>query len=43
MYIIIVGAGKVGKFLAQKLLSDKHTVVIIEKEKSVCEEIAKDL
>ncbi|MDO8749311.1 MAG: TrkA family potassium uptake protein [Candidatus Omnitrophota bacterium] len=43
MYIIIVGAGKVGKFLAQKLLSDKHTVAIIEKEKSVCEEIARDL
>lgn len=43
MYIIIVGAGKVGYFLAKKLLANKHTVVIIEKDSAVCEETAKDL
>lgn len=41
MYIIIVGAGKVGYFLAKRLAADKHTVVIIEKDAAVCEETAK--
>jgi trk system potassium uptake protein len=43
MYIIIVGAGKVGYFLSKRLSQDKHTVCIIEKNKCVCEEIAKEL
>ena len=43
MYIIIVGAGKVGHFLARRLLADKHTVVVIEKDNSACEELARDL
>ncbi len=43
MYILIVGAGKVGYFLAKRLCQNKHTVSIVEKEKSVCEEIAKEL
>lgn len=43
MYIIIVGAGKVGHFLAKRLFLDKHTVVVIEKEQRTCEEIAKDI
>ncbi len=43
MYIIIVGAGKVGYFLAKRLCISKHTVSIIEKDKTVCEEIAKQL
>lgn len=43
MYIIIVGAGKVGHFLAKRLIGDKHTVVIIEKDLTVCEDIAKDI
>lgn len=41
MYIIIVGAGKVGYFLSKRLAADKHTVVIIEKDAAVCETIAK--
>lgn len=43
MYIIIIGGGKVGHFLAKRLFADKHTVVLIEKDKSACEEIAKDI
>lgn len=43
MYIIIVGAGKVGYFLAKKLLADKHTVAVIEKDLTVCNEMAKEI
>ncbi len=43
MYAIIVGAGKVGFFLAKRLISGKHTVSIIEKDKDLCENVAKDL
>ncbi|MCM8779972.1 MAG: TrkA family potassium uptake protein [Candidatus Omnitrophica bacterium] len=43
MYIIIVGAGKVGYFLAKKLSEDKHTVALIEKDAHICEAMAKEL
>lgn len=43
MYIVIVGAGKVGYFLAKRLCQSKHTVSIIEKDKLICEETAKNL
>jgi trk system potassium uptake protein TrkA len=43
MYIVIVGAGKVGYFLAKRLLSTKNTVSIIERDKGVCEAVAKEL
>lgn len=43
MYIIIIGAGKVGYFLAKRLVNNKHTVSIIDKNKSICEETAKDI
>lgn len=43
MYVIIVGAGKVGYFLAKRLCVSKHTVSIVDKDKSICEEIAKEL
>ena len=43
MYIVIVGGGKVGYFLAKKLHQDKHKVVLIEKDKATCEDVAKDL
>jgi trk system potassium uptake protein TrkA len=43
MYIIIVGAGKVGYFLAKRLCQNKHGVSIVEKDKTTCEEIAKEL
>ncbi len=43
MYIVIVGAGKVGFFLAKRLCGGKHTVSIVDKDALVCEDIAKEL
>ncbi len=43
MNILIVGAGKVGYFLAKRLIADKHTVSIIDKDRVICEELAKEL
>jgi len=43
MYILIVGAGKIGYFLAKRLCVGKHTVSIVDKDKAICEEIAKEL
>jgi len=43
MYVIIVGAGKVGYYLAKRMLIGKHTVSIVDKDKTICEEVAKQL
>ena len=43
MYIVIVGAGKVGYFLAKRLCQSKHTVSIVDKDKKICEDIARVL
>jgi len=43
MYIVIVGAGRIGFNLAQKLIHDKHTVTVIEKDKARCEGISEAL
>ena len=43
MYILIIGAGKVGYFLAQRLIQDNHSVALVEKDKSACEEITRRL
>jgi len=43
MYIVIIGAGKVGYFLAKRLCQSKHTISIVDKDKVTCEEIAKEL
>lgn len=43
MYIIIVGGGKVGFYLAKKLAEEHHTVSLVEKDLAACEEIAKEL
>jgi len=43
MYIVIIGAGRIGFNLAQKLVSDKHTVTIIEKDRPRCEYISQNL
>jgi trk system potassium uptake protein TrkA len=40
MYIVIVGAGNIGFFLAHKLMADKHQVCFIEKAEDRAEEIA---
>ncbi|MGD0336102.1 MAG: NAD-binding protein [Candidatus Omnitrophota bacterium] len=43
MYIIIVGAGKIGYFLAKRLSAGQHTVIVVDKDKNLCEELAKEL
>lgn len=43
MNIVIVGAGRIGFNLAQKLIQDKHTVTVIEKDKTKCEGISLSL
>ncbi|MDI6758446.1 MAG: NAD-binding protein [Candidatus Omnitrophota bacterium] len=43
MHILIVGAGKVGYFLAKRLVSSGHIISIVEKDRSLCERIAKEL
>ncbi len=40
MYIVIVGAGRIGYNLAEKLIQDKHAITIIEKDKKTCEEMS---
>lgn len=43
MYIVIVGGGKVGFYLAKELAESHHTVSLVEKDAATCEEIAKEL
>ncbi len=43
MYIVIVGGGRIGFNLAQKLIQDKHTVTVIEKDKVRCEGISQNM
>jgi len=43
MYIVIVGAGRVGYFLAEHLHKNKHAVAIIEKDKNICEGVSERL
>lgn len=43
MYIIVVGAGKVGYYLIQLLLEEGHDTVVIEKDVSICQKISKEL
>ncbi|MDD4251291.1 MAG: TrkA family potassium uptake protein [Candidatus ainarchaeum sp.] len=43
MYIIVVGAGNLGYYLAQLLLEEKHECVVIDKDPKRCDKIANDL
>lgn len=43
MHIVIIGAGKVGFFLAKRLAEDKNVVSIVDKDRNTCEEVAKQL
>lgn len=43
MYIIIVGGGKVGYYLAKTLAPDKHRIMLIEEDFQLCEKIAFEL
>jgi len=39
MYIVIAGAGMVGGALARRLVENRHDVVVVERERSVCEAV----
>ena len=39
MYIVIAGAGLVGRGLTQKLVQAKHDVVVIDNNRPICEEV----
>jgi len=43
MYIIVVGAGKLGKYLTQLLLDEEHDVVVVDKDLNICKKIAEEL
>lgn len=43
MFIIIVGGGKVGYYLAKTLLAYRHKVIVIEPVKEMCEKVANEL
>lgn len=43
MYIIVVGGGKIGYFLARQLLEDQHEVLIVEENAEKAAQIAEDL
>ena len=43
MYIIIVGGGKVGYYLAKTLAPEKHRIMLIEEDSQLCEKIACEL
>lgn len=43
MYIVIVGGGKIGYFLARRLRANQHTVILIEKDQNVVQDIAQQL
>jgi trk system potassium uptake protein len=43
MYIVIVGAGNLGYYLAHLLLEENHECVVIDKDSARCDKIANDL
>lgn len=43
MYIIVIGGGKVGFYLARELIGDGYEVLVIEKDAGKCERIADEL
>lgn len=43
MYMIVVGGGKVGYYLAKELVEEGHEVLVIEQDRAKCERIAEEL
>lgn len=40
MYVVIAGAGLVGRGLAEQLVQNRHDVVVVDLDKSVCEDVS---
>ena len=43
MYIVVIGGGKVGYYLAKALLEERHEVLLIERDRRRAAQIAEDL
>jgi trk system potassium uptake protein TrkA len=43
MYVIVIGGGKVGYFLARELMEEMHEVLVIEQDSEKCARIAEEL
>lgn len=43
MYVIIVGAGKVGYYLAKTLIQEGHEILVIEKDRKTVENLQEEL
>ncbi len=43
MFVIICGAGRVGSSLANRLVSEAHKVVVIDRDKAHCERVAEEV
>lgn len=43
MYIIVVGAGKVGFYLTKQLQQEGHEVLLVEKDRKIAEAMSEDL
>lgn len=43
MHFVLIGGGRIATFLAKRLLKEKHSVVIVERQREVADEIAKDI
>jgi trk system potassium uptake protein TrkA len=43
MYIIVVGAGKVGYYLSKQLVAEGHEVLVMEQDGAKCQRVAEDL
>jgi len=43
MYIVVVGGGKVGYYLAKSLLAEGHEVLVVEKDPQKCATLADEL
>lgn len=41
MYVIIVGGGKMGSSLAEKMSDDRHDIVIIDSDPAVCRNLTR--
>jgi len=39
MYIVIAGGGVIGRGLAARLVENRHDVVVIERERNICEDL----